>query len=147
MRGVFHGRWKSSLPDISRANRREAPSDAASATARQRASPAAPSRNDLVREASARSIIRSTVCNGRCRTVHFPISNVVMPKLFQYIQPAFILVPDPQRAIGAVSILLGEFGNWWAKDSELRSTAVYVNRDFKRHVEQPTPFWKSEFQD
>ncbi len=37
---------------------------------------------------------------------------------------------------GGISTLVGEFGNYWAKDLELRSTVVYVERDFKRRDER-----------
>ncbi len=37
------------------------------------------------------------------------------------------------KVSGAISSLVGEFGNYCARDLELRSTVVYVERDFKRH--------------
>ncbi len=47
----------------------------------------------------------------------------------------FLNAPDVSNAI---STLVNEFGAYWAKDLELRSTVVYMERDYKRHGEIPS---------
>lgn len=57
------------------------------------------------------------------------------PELIRKKAADFLNAPEVS---GTISTLVGEFGNHWTKDLELRSTIGYVERDFKRHCEEPS---------